>query len=42
MNARMGALPWLARTREDYARMLLGRNRPGDRARAEDMLGAAR
>ena len=34
MNAEMGALPWLARTRNDYARMRLARGGPGDRERA--------
>jgi DNA-binding SARP family transcriptional activator len=41
MNARMGARPWLARTQEDYARMLLGRDDPGDRERAQELLAAA-
>jgi tetratricopeptide (TPR) repeat protein len=34
-NARMGALPWLARTQREYARMLRARGEPGDRERAE-------
>jgi len=34
MNARMGARPWVARTQHDYARMLLARDRPGDREKA--------
>lgn len=34
-NARMGALPWLARTQRDYARMLRARGEPGDCERAE-------
>jgi tetratricopeptide (TPR) repeat protein len=34
-NARMGARPWLARTRDDYARMLRARGRPSDIAHAE-------
>jgi len=34
MNSRMGAMPWLALTQEDYARMLIARGvqRDGDRA----------
>ena len=36
-NARMGARPWHARTRQDYARMLRTRDNPGDRARAESL-----
>ena len=32
MNERMGARPWLAHTQHDYARMLLVRDGPGDRA----------
>ena len=36
LNARMGARPWLARTREDYARMLGARGRAGDRERARE------
>jgi DNA-binding SARP family transcriptional activator/tetratricopeptide (TPR) repeat protein len=42
MNTRMGARPWLARTREDHARMLLARGRPGDQEHAQDLLRAAR
>jgi DNA-binding SARP family transcriptional activator len=39
MNERMGARPWLARTREDWARMLVDR---GDaRERARELLDAA-
>ena len=41
MNARMGARPWLALTQEDYARVLLARDSPGDRGRAETLLDAA-
>ena len=33
-NARLGARPALARTQYEYARLLLGRDAPGDRARA--------
>jgi DNA-binding SARP family transcriptional activator/tetratricopeptide (TPR) repeat protein len=36
-NARMGAQPWLARTRRDYARMLRARGRPTDIAHAESL-----
>jgi hypothetical protein len=41
MNEAMGARPWLAQTRVDYGSMLLARDRPGDRRRAEELLGAA-
>lgn len=41
MNARMGARPWVARTRHDYARMLLDRSAAGDRERALELLRAA-
>jgi class 3 adenylate cyclase/tetratricopeptide (TPR) repeat protein len=41
MNARMGARPWLAHAQSDYAQMLLGRDGPGDRERAQELLGAA-
>jgi DNA-binding SARP family transcriptional activator len=41
MNERMGARPWVAHTQEDYARMLLRRNREGDRERAEKLLSRA-
>jgi class 3 adenylate cyclase/tetratricopeptide (TPR) repeat protein len=41
MNERMGAEPWLARTRHDHARMLLARGGPGDPARAEALLDLA-
>jgi hypothetical protein len=37
----MGALPWLAHTQEDYARLLLRRNEHGDRERAEELLSRA-
>jgi tetratricopeptide (TPR) repeat protein len=40
-NERMGLIPWLARTRHEYARMLLARDGPGDRERAERVLGEA-
>ena len=36
MNSRIGALPLLARTRHDFARMLAERGAPGtDRERAD-------
>jgi tetratricopeptide (TPR) repeat protein len=38
MNARIAARPWIAHTQHDYARMLLARDRSGDRARAEALL----
>ena len=38
LNEYMGALPWLAHTQEDYARMLLTRDGPGDRRHAHDLL----
>jgi DNA-binding SARP family transcriptional activator len=41
MNERMGALPWLARTYRDYAEMLLLRDTPADRRRADDLLRVA-
>jgi hypothetical protein len=40
-NQHMGARPWLAHTQHDYAKMLLARERPGDRGRAQHLLGAA-
>ena len=42
MNAAMGVRPWLAYTESDYARMLLARDGPGDRERAEGLLANAR
>jgi hypothetical protein len=41
MNERMGALPWLTHTRSDYARMLIGREEPGDGRRALQLAGRA-
>jgi DNA-binding NarL/FixJ family response regulator len=41
MNARQGAIPWLAHTRHRYAEMLLARGLPEDRARALALLDAA-
>jgi hypothetical protein len=37
----MGARPWLAHTQHDYAKMLLARELPGDRGRAQHLLRAA-
>jgi hypothetical protein len=42
MNERMRARPWLARTQHDHARMLLARDRPGDREQAIQLLLKAR
>ena len=41
MNTRMGARPWLAHTQYDYATMLLARNQPGDREKAQELLDLA-
>jgi hypothetical protein len=41
LNARIGALPWAARTQADLASLLLARDRPGDRERAAELLMAA-
>ena len=38
---RIGAAAWLARTRLEWARMLLTRAEPGDGDRAHDLLGQA-
>jgi tetratricopeptide (TPR) repeat protein len=40
-NERMGARPWLAHTQHDFARMLLARDAPPDRARARQLLISA-
>jgi tetratricopeptide (TPR) repeat protein len=42
MHERMGARPWTVRTQVAYAEMLLRRRRRGDRARARELLTAAR
>jgi DNA-binding SARP family transcriptional activator len=42
MDERMGARPWLAHAREEYARMLFRRDAGGDRERAEQLLSRAR
>jgi DNA-binding SARP family transcriptional activator/tetratricopeptide (TPR) repeat protein len=41
LNERMGAKPWLAHTEEDYARMLIDRDSPGDTERARELLDTA-
>ena len=41
MNARMGALPWLAHTQHRYGLMLIQRNQSGDRDKAITQLDAA-
>jgi DNA-binding SARP family transcriptional activator len=41
MNERMGARPWVAHAREEYAHMLLRREADGDRQRAEHLLSRA-
>jgi DNA-binding SARP family transcriptional activator len=41
MNVRMGARPWVAHTQRDYARMLIGRDAPGDREKAQVLLSEA-
>jgi tetratricopeptide (TPR) repeat protein len=41
MNARMNARPWLAHTQDDFARMLLTRNAPGDAEKAQALLSEA-
>ena len=41
-NTAMGARPWVAHSRHDYARMLLQRDNTGDRERGRDLLSAAR
>ena len=37
-NQNMGALPWLAHTQHDYARMLLAHDMPGERELARQLL----
>jgi tetratricopeptide (TPR) repeat protein len=41
MNGRMGARPWVAHTKEDFARMLFARDKSGDADRAQQLLGEA-
>jgi tetratricopeptide (TPR) repeat protein len=38
INERIGARPWLAHTKVDHARVLLARDRPGDRRSADGLL----
>ncbi|MGH2627991.1 MAG: hypothetical protein ACRDHY_15230, partial [Anaerolineales bacterium] len=40
-HGRIGARSWLARTRLEWARMLLTRRQPGDTDRAQELLGQA-
>ena len=42
MNERLGARPYVVRTRRAWAAMLLDRNAPGDAARARDLIAAGR
>ena len=41
MNERIGARPWLAHSLSDHARMLVARNSPNDRKRADELFAAA-
>lgn len=41
MNSRMGARPWVAHTRHDYADMLLTRDELGDREKALELVSKA-
>ncbi|HSJ28423.1 MAG TPA: AAA family ATPase [Acidimicrobiia bacterium] len=41
INDRMGARPWAAHTRYDLARLLTGRDAPGDRERARELEAVA-
>jgi tetratricopeptide (TPR) repeat protein len=41
MDERMGARPWLAHAREEYARLLLRRDAGADRERAKQLLSQA-
>ncbi len=40
-NRRQGALPWVAHTQHQHARMLVARNSPGDRDRAKVLIDEA-
>ncbi len=42
MNERLGARPYLVRTRRAWAEMLLDRNTPEDAARARELIAAGR
>jgi DNA-binding SARP family transcriptional activator len=41
MNSAMGALPWVAHTQHDYARMLLMKNAPADNPQALELIRKA-
>ena len=41
MNERLGARPYLVRTRRAWAAMLIDRNAPGDSARIATLMAAA-
>jgi tetratricopeptide (TPR) repeat protein len=41
MNRRLRGRPWVAHTQHDYARMLHRRALPGDREKAEELIGEA-
>jgi DNA-binding SARP family transcriptional activator len=41
MNERIGAVPWLARAQEEYARMLVARDGSGDSEDALELIGSA-
>ena len=41
MNERIGARPWLAHSLSDHARMLVARDSPDDRERADELFAAA-
>jgi len=40
LNDRIGARPWVARTQEEYARLLFASDDAGDRENAERLLAA--
>jgi hypothetical protein len=40
-NTRAGARPWVARTREDYGRMLLESDDPSERRRGQELVASA-
>ncbi len=42
VNERLGARPWVVRSRRAWAQMLLERNRPGDTERARELIAAGR
>ena len=42
MNERLGARPYVVRTRRAWASMLLDRHAPGDATRARDLIAAGR